>query len=524
MNRFLFTLLCSVFLAWGGISKEANAVVAAEKPHAVIVVGTHHYSPQLTMPPLAAELERLGFRTTVINPDWDPEKDKRGLPGLEALKDADVGVFFLRFLKLDDKQLGHITRFLESGKPVVGLRTSTHAFNYPAGHRRHALNNDFGRNALGTPYLIHLASKTKVKPAKDAADHPILTGVGSATWESPGKLYLIDAQPGIQILLNGTGNSKKVGKVTNQFGTHKIKKTMTAPIAWTWKNKWGGRVFASSLGHVGDFADQNSLRVMINGIFWAADQPVPDAKTEIQTFAVSQEQIANAGSGKSSFDMSHWDVEGSDPQKGETMVFDAIREKHVTPNGNGWRHELKIKKKQRVGMTEVFEDFSARVKVDLSNGGKTIVAQHHAGDRSTIVKLYVSDSSERGFIDSRAKNGVFDVYVRMARENGSGEEKRALGTIKTGESFDFRLINNKGFVTVSAFDKSYSLKVKDSSASYLKFGNYLQAQDPVTRRKVKNSDHWAKFYRDAGITKSVITYSNLKYVRRPSSSKTQAGR
>jgi hypothetical protein len=63
-----------------------------EKSHAVFVVGTHHYSPQKSMPMLASEIERLGFKTTVINPDWDPEKDERGLPGLEALKKADLAI------------------------------------------------------------------------------------------------------------------------------------------------------------------------------------------------------------------------------------------------------------------------------------------------------------------------------------------------------------------------------------------------------------------------------------------------
>ena len=87
-------------------------VVAAEKPHAVVIAGTHHYTPNVSMPKFAAELERLGFKTTVINPDWDPEKDKRGLPGLEALKDADVAVFFIRFLKLEAEQLKHIQDYL----------------------------------------------------------------------------------------------------------------------------------------------------------------------------------------------------------------------------------------------------------------------------------------------------------------------------------------------------------------------------------------------------------------------------
>ena len=72
-------------------------VEAAQPPHAVLVVGTHHYSPQTTMPFLATELERLGFRTTVVNPAWDPEKDARGLPGLEVLKEADVGCILSAF-------------------------------------------------------------------------------------------------------------------------------------------------------------------------------------------------------------------------------------------------------------------------------------------------------------------------------------------------------------------------------------------------------------------------------------------
>ena len=43
-------------------------------------------------------------------------------------------------------------------------------------------------------------------------------------WESQGTLYLIDAQPGIEPLLIGTGHSKRVGTVTNQFGVHELDK------------------------------------------------------------------------------------------------------------------------------------------------------------------------------------------------------------------------------------------------------------------------------------------------------------
>jgi Trehalose utilisation. len=260
---------------------------AAQPPHAVLVVGTHHYSPQTTMPFLATELERLGFRTTVINPAWDPEKDKRGLPGLEILKDADVGIFFMRFLQVEDDQLAHITEFIESAKAVVGLRTSTHAFHYPKDHPHHALNNDFGQKVLGSPYLIHLAGKTQVKLATNALHHPILTGVDTTGWESSGTLYLINAQPGIEPLLIGTGHSKRVGTVTNQFGVHELEQTMSAPIAWTWKNSYGNRVFTTSLGHTKDFTNQNALRVIVNGVFWSAGRSVPSAETVLNTFSMS---------------------------------------------------------------------------------------------------------------------------------------------------------------------------------------------------------------------------------------------
>ncbi|WP_411845928.1 sulfatase-like hydrolase/transferase [Roseibacillus persicicus] len=277
----LKSLRVIVALAMGAVLSPA-----AEKPHAVIVVGTHHYTPQKTMPLFAAELERLGFETTVINPAWEAEKDSRGLPGLETLEDADVGIFFTRFMKLEDEQLGHIRSYLESGKPVVGFRTSTHAFNYPEGHPQFEWNTSFGRDALGTPYRIHLAGGTTVEPVASAKKHPILTGVTDANWKSPGTLYLTDLQSGVVPILQGTGSpkGKKAAVRTNAFGTHELKPEMTDTIAWTWSNKWGGRTFTTSLGHAGDFAVPNSMRVMVNGVFWAAGQPVPDAAMEIQTF------------------------------------------------------------------------------------------------------------------------------------------------------------------------------------------------------------------------------------------------
>lgn len=208
-----------------------------------------------------------------------------------------------------------------------------------------------------------------------------------------------------------------------------------------------------------------------------------------------------------------FDTEGDSPYINEDLLtFDALQSKHTTPNGNGWRNELKVKKELRVGMSDTYEEFDSRITIDMSPGSKTIVAQHHASDTGTLMKVYISDTNESGFINSKAADGIFDVYVRLRRDDGS-EAKQALGTLTSGESFDLLVVNDYGFVSVKAFGETASLDVKDDSAAYFKFGNYLQAQDPYTLDKVEDSGDFGDFYEEFGITKSEIRMKNTKYIR-----------
>ena len=206
------------------------------------------------------------------------------------------------------------------------------------------------------------------------------------------------------------------------------------------------------------------------------------------------------------------------------MKFSALEAQHETSNGNGWRHELKIKSSgdYRVAMTEVYELFKANIKADLSKGSKTIVAQHHAANTDTITKLYIADLDESGFenapdgteSDSVAKNGIFDVYIRLAKEDGSGETKHLLTTIRSGESFDFEEENDHGKITVKINgQKLDSISVDDSSESYFKFGNYHQAQNPDTGDKISDKDDWPSFY-DEYFSTSDITFTNMSYIRK----------
>jgi len=208
------------------------------------------------------------------------------------------------------------------------------------------------------------------------------------------------------------------------------------------------------------------------------------------------------------------------------MTFDALAAQHVTENGNGWRHELKIKSSggYRVGMTEVYEEFKATITAKLDDGAKTIVAQHHADTTDTITKLYIADLDEGGFenapdgteSDSVAMNGIFDVYIRLAKEDGSGETKHLLTTIKSGESFEFEEVNDHGTVTVTINGQSLSpITVDDSSESYFKFGNYQQAQNPETGDKLASGDadgDFSDFYAEY-FDISQITFTDMSYTR-----------
>lgn len=264
----------------------AGAAPSRAKGELAFVVGTHHYHPEQSMPLLAKEMDRLGFRSTLIQPTGDPEENHNGvgLPGLEALERADAAVFFLRFLALNDPQFALLERYLKSGKPVIGLRTSTHAFRYPASHPRAAWNEDFGRHVLGTHYLCHMKAQTECRRLEQARSHPILTGVDAKPFVSPGQLYIADLEPGCVPLVIGTGDAPTDRVVTDRFRTRLVAKVETDVLAWTWQNRFGAKVFATTLGHPRDFAVPQIQRIIVNGIHWAAGAAVPSADSEVKTF------------------------------------------------------------------------------------------------------------------------------------------------------------------------------------------------------------------------------------------------
>lgn len=280
--------LFKILLLALNVSFLQSMVAEDDRPHVVLVCGTLHYSPELTMPVFAKELERFGFKTTVVLGAGNPEKKTEGvLPGLEVLSDADVAIFFMRFLKMPEDEFQPIKEYLESGKPVIGLRTANHSFKYAPDHPLYEWNDGFGRRALAGPYIVHQAGTTDISVLPTAANHPILANVKKTQWVSPGTLYLTRLEPGVEPLVIGKGQGRD-RLLNRSWGSIMVNKSEADIVAWAWENEWGGKVFGTSFGHPGDFAEEAHNRILINSVHWCLDREVPPAEAEITTWQLER--------------------------------------------------------------------------------------------------------------------------------------------------------------------------------------------------------------------------------------------
>jgi type 1 glutamine amidotransferase/nicotinamidase-related amidase len=219
-----------------------------DQPKIVFVLAEDEYHAKDTLPVFASsELEkRFGWKPTILQTD-----SKTDLPGLSALDDADLLVLYARRRTLPDDQVARFRKYLDAGKPLVALRTSSHAF-------QNWLELD--DEVLGCNYTGHHGKgpATRVTISSSARDHPILRGV--APIETNGSLY----------------KSSPLASTATELLTGALPDKPPEPVAWT--NTYnGGRIFYTSLGHPEDFNNPHFRRLLQNGILWALDKPIPKA-------------------------------------------------------------------------------------------------------------------------------------------------------------------------------------------------------------------------------------------------------
>jgi type 1 glutamine amidotransferase len=170
-------------------------------------------------------------------------EDEAHLPGLEHLETCDVALVFTRRLKLSGEELERIKNYCLSGKPVVGVRTASHAIQTWL---------ELDKEVLGGNYKGHYRNdlETDVTLVAEAAEHPVLDGV--QPFRSAGSLYKNQGlADDCRVLMRGTSPEA------------------TEPVTWTRPYK-GGRVFYTSLGHAKDFEEPSFRRLLANALFWTA--------------------------------------------------------------------------------------------------------------------------------------------------------------------------------------------------------------------------------------------------------------
>jgi hypothetical protein len=284
----LVALLTTSQLAAAGLTFEGGRGPGKNK-HVVLVSGDEEYRSEEALPQLAKILSKHhGFRCTVlfaINPadgTIDPNKNDN-IPGLEALKNADLMILFTRFRDLPDDQMKHIVDYVDSGRPILAMRTATHAFAFKNNKtwENWSWNSKeppggFGKQILGETWVSHhgkhAVESTRGIIAPGKTEHPILKGINDGDIWGPTDVYTVRGPlpADAEVLLLGR---VLTGMKPDDPALEGTKNNPMMPIAWTKyynsSKKKSGRVFTTTMGSSQDLLSEGFRRLLVNAAYWS---------------------------------------------------------------------------------------------------------------------------------------------------------------------------------------------------------------------------------------------------------------
>jgi len=254
----------------------------------VLIAGDEEYRSEEALPMLGKILAvRHGFRCTVLfsldpaSGTIDPN-NQTNIPGLEQLAEADMMIIATRFRELPDDQMKHIDDFVNSGKPIMGLRTATHAFHYTRNkqspYARYGFQGGpwpggFGQQILGETWISH-HGRHKVESARGVIndlykDHPILRGVDDI-W-GPSDVYGVrNLKDDAQVLVFG---QVLTGMKPTDPPLEGPKNDPMMPMIWlreyTGAQGKASPVITSTMGAAVDLESEGLRRLLVNACYWA---------------------------------------------------------------------------------------------------------------------------------------------------------------------------------------------------------------------------------------------------------------
>jgi len=193
---------------------------------------------------------------------------RHNIENLQILNDADLAVFFLRRRALEHDKMELIREYVKSGKPVIGIRTASHAFdaNKPIPREEGALTQadgsvsdvldqwpEFDRDLLGGNYQGHYGHQdegTKISVIPGMEGNLLLYGFPLEGFSSFGTLYRnrpLRSQHA-QVLLMGT-----------------IPDQEPEPIFWI-NDNGKNKVIYTSLGHWDDWEEEGFRNIILNSV------------------------------------------------------------------------------------------------------------------------------------------------------------------------------------------------------------------------------------------------------------------
>lgn len=257
---------------WTLVSLALSQALLSAGPTVAFLIGEQEYDTKTTLPAFAeAHLRPEGITPLYVHVS---DQDPNDFPAIDSIKNADVLVISVRRRTPTRDQMQYVRSHIAAGKPVIGIRTASHAFDREVPTEEHDRWATFDRDILGGLYKNHYGNKppndppTQVSVVESARNHPVLKGwpKGAAV---PFLSHLYknrELDPSTTLLLNGLVISPDNKPLTE-----------VEPVAWVRSGpNPGQRVFYTSLGSPEDFESGAFRTLLRNAIYWSLEKETPE--------------------------------------------------------------------------------------------------------------------------------------------------------------------------------------------------------------------------------------------------------